>query len=107
MSNIYNFVLNINFGDWLLIAVAVSLLIIFIVFSFGYKRGINIQSHKFQIITIVSVVLPLIVIPFWFTDIEWADKLLVTVLAIVVGVLNYVSIDYFRKKILDKRLINK
>ena len=95
--------ININYGDWLLIAVGLSILLVYVIFTISDRRGVNIQSNKFQIAVIVLIVFPLIVMPFWFTDISIIYKIIFTVLATVVGILNYVVIEHRKKIILENK----
>lgn len=86
-----------GFGNWLVCAVIISILISFLVVYFANRRGINIESNRFQILLVSSLVLTLIFLPFWLTDLGIRWKLIITVVAILVGIGNYVFISRIQK----------
>jgi Ca2+/Na+ antiporter len=88
-----------GFGHLLLLLGVVSLIVIFATFTMARRRGIDTTTHRFILMVAVSCLVLFGIVPLWFTDISTKWKLIGTILALAVAILNYFGTDRLQKKL--------
>lgn len=86
-----------GFGNWLICAVLLTFVVSLVILFVASKRGIDVESYRFQIPVLSTLLLILIFIPFWLTDITINVKLIVTIIMIIVAVGNYTVVSRIQK----------
>ena len=82
-----------GFGNWLILAVIISVAVSFIAVVVARRMRVDITKFSFQMPLIMALVLFLIMIPFWLTEIDMMSKIIVSIIAILVGVVNYLFLN--------------